>query len=41
MESKVKWNEAFEIYLRQLDKVKPVVWCGDLNVAARDKGQWI
>ena len=28
-----KWNRAFLKYIRSLEKLKPVVFCGDLNVA--------
>jgi len=28
-----RWDKAFLHYLKKLEKVKPVVWCGDLNVA--------
>ncbi|KAL1717455.1 Endonuclease/exonuclease/phosphatase [Schizophyllum commune] len=27
------WNEHFTTYIRDLDKKKPVIWTGDLNVA--------
>lgn len=27
------WEDAIREYLRELDKVKPVIYCGDLNVA--------
>lgn len=27
------WDAAFRAYVRRLDAEKPVVWCGDLNVA--------
>jgi exodeoxyribonuclease-3 len=28
-----EWDPAFLVYLKKLDKKKPVVFCGDLNVA--------
>jgi AP endonuclease-1 len=28
------WNTHFDAYIRELDKKKPVIWVGDLNVAA-------
>ena len=28
-----QWDKDFLAYLRKLEKKKPVVWCGDLNVA--------
>lgn len=30
---RVKWENDFRNYLKQLDKKKPVILCGDLNVA--------
>ena len=30
---RIRWEEAFQAYLRQLDNIKPVILCGDLNVA--------
>ena len=30
---KKEWNIHFEKYIRDLDKKKPVIWTGDLNVA--------
>ncbi len=30
---RLKWEEAFRLYLMELDKTKPVIVCGDLNVA--------
>ena len=30
---RMTWEDAFRAYLMKLDKVKPVVLCGDLNVA--------
>ncbi|KAH9500228.1 DNA-(apurinic or apyrimidinic site) lyase [Bulinus truncatus] len=30
------WDTAFRNYLKSLDKKKPVVWCGDLNVAHKE-----
>ena len=30
-----RWDEAFLAYLKELDAKKPVIWCGDLNVAHR------
>jgi len=31
-----KWDKEFHAYLRDLDKKKPVILCGDLNVASQD-----
>uniref|UniRef100_A0A2C9JNN8 DNA-(apurinic or apyrimidinic site) endonuclease n=1 Tax=Biomphalaria glabrata TaxID=6526 RepID=A0A2C9JNN8_BIOGL len=31
-----EWDQAFRNYLKSLDKKKPVVWCGDLNVAHKE-----
>lgn len=33
IEHRLKWDEAFRNYLVQLDSQKPVIICGDLNVA--------
>ncbi|KAI0664812.1 Endonuclease/exonuclease/phosphatase [Cubamyces menziesii] len=33
LDEKKVWNAHFEAYIRQLDKKKPVIWAGDLNVA--------
>ena len=30
------WDRAFCTYLKQLEKIKPVIVCGDFNVAHRD-----
>jgi len=33
LEYRMRWDEDFLSFLKTLDKVKPVVFCGDLNVA--------
>lgn len=33
LEYRMKWEDDFLAYIRQLDKQKPVIICGDLNVA--------
>jgi len=33
LDYRMKWEEAFLSYLKGLDALKPVVFCGDLNVA--------
>ncbi len=33
LEHRMKWEEAFTAYLQNLDEKKPVILCGDLNVA--------
>ncbi|KAI8998650.1 Endonuclease/exonuclease/phosphatase [Trametes punicea] len=33
LDAKKEWNAHFEAYIRELDKKKPVIWTGDLNVA--------
>ncbi|CAG9792175.1 unnamed protein product [Diatraea saccharalis] len=30
---RLQWNEAFRNYVKELDKKKPVIICGDMNVA--------
>ena len=29
----MKWEEDFLTYLKKLEETKPVIFCGDLNVA--------
>lgn len=33
LEYRMKWEDDFRNYLKQLDNIKPVILCGDLNVA--------
>lgn len=36
IDHRLKWEDAFRDYLRKLDKEKPVIVCGDLNVAHQE-----
>lgn len=36
IDHRLKWDEAFRRHLCRLDKEKPVIVCGDLNVAHRE-----
>ena len=36
LEYRIKWEQDFRKYLEELRKVKPVVICGDLNVAHKE-----
>lgn len=36
LDYRMEWEEAFLAYVRDLDKNKPVIICGDLNVAHND-----
>ncbi len=36
IDHRLKWDEAFRNYLSELDRKKPVIACGDLNVAHRE-----
>ena len=36
IDHRLKWDEAFREKLCQLDKIKPVIACGDLNVAHQE-----
>ncbi len=36
IDHRLKWDEAFRSHLCRLDKEKPVIVCGDLNVAHRE-----
>lgn len=33
---RMKWEDDFLAYIRQLDEKKPVIFCGDLNVAHKE-----
>lgn len=33
LEYRIKWEDDFRLYLKSLEKSKPVIVCGDLNVA--------
>ena len=33
---RMAWEDAFLAYIRELDRVKPVIFCGDLNVAHQE-----
>ena len=36
LEYRMKWEDDFRNYLQKLDKIKPVILCGDLNVAHQE-----
>lgn len=36
LDGRMGWEDAFRAYLKRLDEKKPVVLCGDLNVAHRE-----
>lgn len=36
MESRMKFDDLFKIYLNELDKIKSVIICGDFNVAHKE-----
>jgi exodeoxyribonuclease-3 len=36
LDHRMKWDDAFRAYLTELDKTKPVIACGDLNVAHKE-----
>lgn len=36
IDHRLKWDEAFRHYLQRLDESKPVIACGDLNVAHKE-----
>lgn len=33
LDKRLKWNTAFSNYIKKLDSKKPVIICGDMNVA--------
>ena len=36
LDYRMEWEDAFRNYLKELDKIKPVIICGDLNVAHKE-----
>lgn len=36
LEYRMQWEDAFRSYVSGLDKVKPVIMCGDMNVAHKE-----
>ena len=36
LEYRVSWEDKLREYLKELDKTKPVIYCGDLNVAHKE-----
>ena len=36
IDHRMTWDEAFRAYLKKLDEAKPVIVCGDLNVAHQE-----
>jgi exodeoxyribonuclease-3 len=36
LDYRIKWEDDFKNYLIKLDKIKPVIVCGDLNVAHKE-----
>ena len=36
IDHRLKWDDAFRTYLQELDREKPVIVCGDLNVAHQE-----
>ena len=30
---RMDWDNAIHDYLKELKKIKPIIWCGDMNVA--------
>ena len=36
LEYRMRWEDDFLAYVNELDREKPVIWCGDLNVAHRE-----
>ena len=33
---RMQWEDAFFAYVKRLEEKKPVIWCGDLNVAHKE-----
>lgn len=36
LDYRMEWETAFQAYLKRLDEVKPVIVCGDMNVAHKE-----
>ena len=36
LDYRIKWEEDFQAYLHRLDAIKPVIVCGDMNVAHQE-----
>ena len=36
LDYRMEWEEAFLKYLKKLEETKPLVYCGDLNVAHQE-----
>ena len=36
LDYRMEWEDSFRNYLKELDKIKPVILCGDLNVAHKE-----
>ena len=36
IDHRLKWDAAFRLHLQKLDSIKPVIICGDLNVAHKE-----
>ncbi len=36
LDYRMSWDDAFRNYITKLDKIKPVVFCGDFNVAHKE-----
>ncbi len=36
LDYRMKWEDDFLVYLKKLEKKKPVIFCGDLNVAHKE-----
>lgn len=35
---RLEWNKTFKKYIEELDQKKPVIICGDMNVAHQEIG---
>jgi len=38
---RLEWNKIFKKYIEELDRKKPVIICGDMNVAHQEIGMSI
>lgn len=40
LDRRMRWNELFEAHVTALKQKKPVIICGDMNVAHEEIGEW-
>ena len=41
LDYRMEWDKALREYLKKLDSTKPLIYCGDLNVAHNPIGMYL